>query len=228
MRLVRYGNLLSKLPGLIDEAGQLRDLSRTIGDVSGDALSPDALAHIARVPLKDLPPVEGAGRLGAPVANIGKIIGVGLNYRDHATEAKMAVPSEPTLFLKATSAVCGPTDDLLIPREGVSVDWEVELGVVIGTPGVYIAEEDALAHVAGYCVGIDFSEREFQFNRGGQGFKGKSADTFAPLGPWLVTEGIDPQALTLQLSVNGAIRQYGKTREMIFPSPRSSPTSAGS
>jgi len=216
MRLVRYGNLLSKLPGLIDETGQMRDLSRTIGDVNGDALWPDALDHIARIPLKDLAPVEQPVRLGPPVANIGKIIGVGLNYRDHAAEAKMEVPKEPTLFLKATSAVCGPADDLVIPREGKSVDWEVELGVVIGTPGAYIEEQDALAHVAGYCVGIDFSEREFQFNRGGQGFKGKSADSFAPLGPWLVTEGIDPQALTLQLSVNGAIRQYGKTSEMIF------------
>ena len=218
MRLVRYGNLLSKLPGLIDEAGQLRDLSRTIGDVSGDALSPDGLAHVARVAPTSLPIVEGAPRLGAPLTGIGKIIGVGLNYRDHAAEAKMAVPTEPTLFLKATSAVCGPTDDLVIPRDGQSVDWEVELAVVIGTPGVYIAEKDAIAHVAGYCVGIDFSEREFQFNRGGQGFKGKSADTFAPLGPWLATDaGIDPQALAMQLSVNGTVRQNGSTRDMIFP-----------
>jgi ureidoglycolate lyase/2,4-diketo-3-deoxy-L-fuconate hydrolase len=130
----------------------------------------------------------------------------------------MPVPTEPTLFLKATSAVCGPTDDLVIPRDGKSVDWEVELAVVIGTPGVYIAEKDAIAHVAGYCVGIDFSEREFQFNRGGQGFKGKSADTFAPLGPWLATDaGLDPQALTMQLSVNGTVRQDGSTRDMIFP-----------
>ena len=150
--------------------------------------------------------------------NVGKIIGVGLNYRDHAEETGLPLPKEPTLFLKATSALCGPDDDLMMPREAKSVDWEVELGVVIGKAGVYIAEEDALDHVLGYCVGIDFSERDFQFNRGGQGFKGKSADTFAPLGPWLASraEIPDPQKLGLRLSVNGVVKQNGKTRDMIF------------
>lgn len=150
---------------------------------------------------------------------IGKIIGVGLNYRDHAEETGLALPQEPTLFLKATSALCGPNDDLVMPRDAKSVDWEVELGVVIGKPGVYIAERDALDHVLGYVLGIDFSERDFQFNRGGQGFKGKSADSFAPLGPWLATreEIPDPQNLALRLSVNGVIKQNGSTRDMIFP-----------
>ena len=156
--------------------------------------------------------------LGPPLRGIGKIIGVGLNYRDHAEETGLPVPKEPTLFLKPTSALCGPTDDLVIPRDGKSVDWEVELGVVIGKPGVYIAEREALDYVLGYCVGIDFSEREFQFNRGGQGFKGKSPDTFGPLGPFLATrdEIVDPQDLGLRLSVNGKLQQSGSTREMIF------------
>jgi len=151
--------------------------------------------------------------------NVGKIIGVGLNYRDHAEETGLALPKEPTLFLKATSALCGPNDDLMMPRDAKSVDWEVELGVVIGRPGVYIAERDAPDHVLGYILGIDFSERDFQFNRGGQGFKGKSADSFAPLGPWLATrdEIPDPQNLALRLSVNGVIKQNGSTRDMIFP-----------
>lgn len=218
MRLVRYGRLGSEKPALLGDDGRLRDLSGVIGDIAGDVLSPAGLDSLGQLAATGLPVVEEAPRLGAPLAGIGKIIGVGLNYRDHAAEAKMAVPGEPTLFLKATSALCGPADDLVIPREGRSVDWEIELGVVVGTPGVYIAEAAALAHVAGYCVGIDFSEREFQFNRGGQGFKGKSADTFAPLGPWLVTgHGIDPQALAMRLSVNGAVRQNGTTRDMIFP-----------
>jgi 2,4-diketo-3-deoxy-L-fuconate hydrolase len=150
--------------------------------------------------------------------NVGKIIGVGLNYRDHAAETGLALPNEPTLFLKATSALCGPNDDLVIPRAAKSVDWEVELGVVIGRPGVYIAERDALDYVLGYVLGIDFSERDFQFNRGGQGFKGKSADSFAPLGPHLATrdEIPDPQKLAMRLSVNGALKQNGNTSDMIF------------
>jgi 2,4-diketo-3-deoxy-L-fuconate hydrolase len=149
---------------------------------------------------------------------VGKIVGVGLNYRDHAEETDLPLPKEPTLFLKATSALCGPNDDLVIPRGAKSVDWEVELGVVVGTPGAYITERDALDHVAGYILGIDFSERDFQFNRAGQGFKGKSADTFAPLGPWLASpeEIPDPQALGLRLSVNGVVKQNGSTRDMIF------------
>ena len=150
---------------------------------------------------------------------VGKIVGVGLNSRDHAEETGLPLPKEPTLFLKATSALCGPNDDVVIPRGSNGIDWEVELGVVIGTPGLSIEERAALDHVAGYILGIDFSERDFQFNRGGQGFKGKSADTFAPLGPWLASreEIPDPQALGLRLSVNGVERQNGSTRDMIFP-----------
>src|SRR5690348_15324990 len=149
---------------------------------------------------------------------VGKIIGVGLNYRDHAAETGLPLPKEPTLFLKATSALCGPNDDVVIPSGSTGIDWEVEPGVVIGTVGFYIEERDALDHVAGYILGIDLSERDFQFNRGGQGFKGKSADTFAPLGPWLATrdEIPDPQALGLRLSVNGVEKQNGSTRDMIF------------
>jgi 2,4-diketo-3-deoxy-L-fuconate hydrolase len=150
--------------------------------------------------------------------SVGKIVGVGLNYRDHAAETGLPLPKEPTLFLKATSALCGPHDDVVIPRDSTGIDWEVELGVVIGAPGVYIDERNALDHVAGYILGIDFSERDFQFNRGGQGFKGKSCDSFAPLGPWLATreEIPDPQALGLRLAVNGVARQSGSTRGMIF------------
>jgi len=149
---------------------------------------------------------------------VGKIVGVGLNYRDHAAETGLPLPKEPTLFLKATSALCGPNDDVVIPRGSKGIDWEVELGVVIGSPGAYIEESAALDHVAGYVLGIDFSERDFQFNRGGQGFKGKSADTFAPLGPWLASraEIPDPQTLGLHLSVNGVEKQNGSTRDMIF------------
>jgi len=217
MRLVRFGQPSLEKPGLLEADGRVRDLAAIIGDVAGDALSPDGLDRIARLDPAGLPLVSGAPRLGPPVGGIGKIVGVGLNYRDHAAEAGMKVPTEPTLFLKATSALAGPADDLVIPREGRSVDWEVELAVVIGSPGVYIAEADAMSHVAGFCVGIDFSEREFQFNRGGQGFKGKSADTFAPLGPWVVrADDVDPQDLTMRLAVNGAVRQHGTTRDMIF------------
>ena len=193
-------------------------MSGSVAALNHRAPTPDDIAPIAAVPAKTLPKVEKGAVLGPPLRGIGKIIGVGLNYRDHAEETGLPLPKEPTLFLKATSALCGPTDDLVMPREGKSVDWEVELGVVIGTPGVYIAERDALDHVLGYCVGIDFSERDFQFSRGGQGFKGKSADTFAPLGPFLATrdEIADPQDLPLRLSVNGKLKQNGSTREMIF------------
>lgn len=167
-------------------------------------------------PTESAPPVDGEF---FDLRAVGKIVGVGLNYRDHAEETGLALPKEPTLFLKATSALCGPNDDLVMPRDAKSVDWEVELGVVIGKPGLYIAERDALDHVLGYLLGIDFSERDFQFNRGGQGFKGKSADTFAPLGPWLAArdEIPDPQNLALRLSVNGVVKQNGSTRDMIFP-----------
>jgi 2-keto-4-pentenoate hydratase/2-oxohepta-3-ene-1,7-dioic acid hydratase in catechol pathway len=217
MKLVRYRSATGEKPGLILD-GEVFDLSAGFAGLNHRAPALDHIAAIAAVPAKTFSKVEKGAVLGPPLRGIGKIIGVGLNYRDHAEETGLPLPKEPTLFLKATSALCGPTDDLVMPREAKSVDWEVELGVVIGKPGVYIAERDALDHVLGYCIGIDFSERDFQFNRGGQGFKGKSADTFAPLGPFLVTrdEIMDPQDLPLRLSVNGRLKQNGSTRDMIF------------
>jgi 2,4-didehydro-3-deoxy-L-rhamnonate hydrolase len=218
MKLVRYRSATGEKPGLILD-GEVFDLSAGFAGLNHRAPALDHIAAIAAVPAKTFSKVEKGAVLGPPLRGIGKIIGVGLNYRDHAEETGLPLPKEPTLFLKATSALCGPTDDLVMPREAKSVDWEVELGVVIGKPGVYIAEQNALDYVLGYCMGIDFSERDFQFNRGGQGFKGKSADTFAPLGPFLATsdEIMDPQDLALRLSVNGKLKQNGSTRDMIFP-----------
>jgi len=217
MKLVRYRSATGEKPGLFLD-GDVFDLAGSFSALSPRAPTFDDIAAIAAVPLKALTKIEKGVAFGPALRGIGKIIGVGLNYRDHAAETGLPVPKEPTLFLKPTSALCGPTDDLVIPRDGKSVDWEVELGVVIGKPGVYIAERDALDHVLGYCVGIDFSERDFQFNRGGQGFKGKSPDTFGQLGPLLVTrdEIADPQNLTMRLSVNGQLKQNGSTHEMIF------------
>ena len=217
MKLVRYRSATGEKPGLILD-GEVFDLS---GSFSALQPRPPSLADIeaiAAVPTRVLTKAPKNAVLGPPLRGIGKIIGVGLNYHDHAEEVGLPLPKEPTLFLKATSALCGPTDDLVMPREAKSVDWEVELGVVIGKPGVYIAERDALDHVLGYCVGIDFSERDFQYNRGGQGFKGKSPDTFAPLGPFLATrdEIADPQKLSMRLSVNGTLKQSGSTRDMIY------------
>jgi len=222
MRLVRFGAKGFEQPGIIDAAGRLRSLAGLSEDLGGDVLSPFGLARIRKTPTDSLPLVEDNPRLGPPIVGIGKIIGVGLNYRDHAEECSLPLPSEPTLFLKATSALAGPLDPLLVPRGAQRVDWEVELGVVIGTEGVYIDEAQAKEHIAGYCVGVDFSERDFQFKRGGQGFKGKSADSFAPLGPWLVTadEIVDPHRLELCLSVNDVERQRGTTGDMIFPVPQ--------
>ncbi len=217
MKLVRYRATTGEKPGLLLD-GEIYDLSAGFAALSHRAPTFEHVEAIAAVPVKTLQKVGKGLPLGPPLRGIGKIIGVGLNYRDHAEETGLPLPKEPTLFLKATSALCGPADDLVMPREGKSVDWEVELGVVIGRPGVYIAERDALDHVLGYCIGIDFSERDFQFNRGGQGFKGKSADTFAPLGPFLATrdEIADPQDLALRLGVNGKAKQSGSTRDMIF------------
>lgn len=217
MKLVRYRSATGERPGLFLD-GEIFDLGGSFDALGPRAPTLDDIEAITSVPVKSLAKVEKGVALGPPLRGIGKIIGVGLNYRDHAEETSLPLPKEPTLFLKATSALCGPNDDLVIPRQSTGVDWEVELGAVIGKPGIYIAERDALDHVLGYCVGIDFSERDFQFNRGGQGFKGKSADTFAPLGPYLATrdEIADPQKLSLRLAVNGAGRQNGNTREMIF------------
>ena len=217
MKLVRYRSASGEKPGLILD-GEIFDLSGSFEALNPRAPTLNDIAAIAAVPAKALTKIARGAVLGPPLRGIGKIIGVGLNYRDHAEETGLPLPKEPTLFLKATSALCGPVDDLVMPREARSVDWEVELGVVIGRPGVYIAEREALEHVLGYCVAIDFSERDFQFNRGGQGFKGKSADTFAPLGPFVATrdEIADPQKLSMRLTVNGETRQSGSTRDMIF------------
>jgi 2-keto-4-pentenoate hydratase/2-oxohepta-3-ene-1,7-dioic acid hydratase in catechol pathway len=217
MKLVRYRSAIGEEPGLILD-GEVFNLSGSFSSLNPRAPTLDDIEAIAAVPAKALSKAPKDVALGPPLRGIGKIIGVGLNYRDHAEETGLPLPKEPTLFLKATSALCGPADDLVIPHEAKSVDWEVELAVVIGKPGVYIGERDALDHVLGYCIGIDFSERDFQFNRGGQGFKGKSADTFAPLGPFLATrdEIADPQKLSMRLRVNGATKQSGSTRDMIF------------
>jgi 2-keto-4-pentenoate hydratase/2-oxohepta-3-ene-1,7-dioic acid hydratase in catechol pathway len=217
MKLVRYRSATGEKPGLILD-GEVFDLSGSFSVLQPRPPSLADIEAIAAVPAKVLTRAPKDAVLGPPLRGIGKIIGVGLNYHDHAKEVGLPLPKEPTLFLKATSALCGPADDLVMPREAKSVDWEVELGVVIGKPGVYIAERDALDHVLGYCIGIDFSERDFQYNRGGQGFKGKSSDTFAPLGPFLATsdEIVDPQKLSMRLSVNGELKQSGSTRDMIY------------
>ncbi|MEE8145294.1 MAG: fumarylacetoacetate hydrolase family protein [Kiloniellales bacterium] len=218
MKLLRYGPPGQEKPGLLDAEGRLRDLSGVIGDVGGEALLPGSLARLAALDPSDLPAVSGTPRLGPCVAGVGKFPAVGLNYADHAKETGGQAPREPIIFTKMTSSICGPNDDTVIPRASVKTDWEVELGVVIGTPGKYIAEADALAHIAGYCVVDDVSEREYQLERKGQWVKGKSADSFGPIGPWLVTadEVPDPQTLGLWCEVDGARRQDGTTANMIF------------
>jgi 2-keto-4-pentenoate hydratase/2-oxohepta-3-ene-1,7-dioic acid hydratase in catechol pathway len=218
VKLLRYGPPGQEKPGLLDAEGRLRDLSGVIGDVGGEALLPGSLARLAALDPSDLPAVSGTPRLGPCVAGVGKFPAVGLNYADHAKETGGQAPREPIIFTKMTSSICGPNDDTVIPRGSVKTDWEVELGVVIGTPGKYIAEADALAHIAGYCVVDDVSEREYQLERKGQWVKGKSADSFGPIGPWLVTadEVPDPQTLGLWCEVDGARRQDGTTANMIF------------
>ena len=218
MKLVRHGERGREKPGLVDVNGTIRDLSGLVDDISGDVITPAGVDAIARIAVNDLPVVPAGGRLGPCVGAVGKIICVGLNYRDHAAESGMAVPDEPVLFMKATSAICGPNDDVRIPRGSLKTDWEVELGVVIGEGGAYIPESRALDCVAGYCVVNDLSERSYQLERGGQWDKGKGCDTFAPLGPWLVTadEVADPQSLHMFLEVDGHRYQDGSTRTMIF------------
>jgi 2,4-diketo-3-deoxy-L-fuconate hydrolase len=212
MKLLRYGPPGGEKPGLLDGDGGIRDLSGVIDDVAGAALGPDALARLRALDPGSLPRVEGAPRLGPCVGEIGKLICIGLNYSDHAAESGLAVPAEPVIFLKANSSISGPDDDVVIPRGSLKTDWEVELGVVIGTGGKYIEEADALNHVAGYCVVNDVSERAYQLESTGQ------CDSFCPLGPWVVTgdEVADPQALDLWLEVNGQRRQDGNTRTMVF------------
>jgi 2-keto-4-pentenoate hydratase/2-oxohepta-3-ene-1,7-dioic acid hydratase in catechol pathway len=218
MKLLRYGEPGRERPGLVDETGQLRDLSGVVRDIGGDALLPQNLERLRALDPKTLPPVEGTPRIGPCVGGVGKFVCVGLNYSDHAAESGLPVPSEPVLFMKATSAICGPNDDVEIPRGSEKTDWEVELGIVIGTPAKYVSEADALSHVAGYCVVNDVSERAFQIERGGQWDKGKGCDTFGPIGPWLVTadEVPDPQGLHMWLEVDGHRYQDGSTRTMVF------------
>ncbi len=218
MKLFRHGAPGAERPGLLDPAGARRDLSGRVSDIDPRWLAPDSLAELAAIDPQSLPRVEASVRLGPPVAGIGKIVGIGLNYRDHAKEAGQPVPEEPVLFMKATSSLGGPYDPVMMPRGSRKVDWEVELGVIVGTRASYVEEDAALGHVAGYCVVNDVSERAFQLEGTGQWVKGKSADTFAPLGPYLVTkdEVPDPQDLHLWLDVDGERCQDGSTRTMIF------------
>ena len=218
MKLLRYGPPGQERPGLLDGAGRIRDLSGRIDDLAGTVLLPASLAELAATDWETLPLVPSAPRLGPCVAGVGKFLAIGLNYADHAKEAGAAIPDEPVLFTKATSSICGPCDDTVIPRGAKKTDWEVELGLVIGTPGQYIGEPDALDHVAGYCTVNDVSERAYQIERSGQWIKGKSADTFGPIGPWLVTpdEVPDPQDLRLWCEIDGERRQDGSTATMIF------------
>ncbi|MEH6727256.1 MAG: fumarylacetoacetate hydrolase family protein [Hyphomicrobiales bacterium] len=218
MKLLRYGPKGAEKPGLLDDNGSIRDLSGVVADVSGSTLSDGLIATLNDLDVSTLPVVEGNPRLGPCVGGVGKFICIGLNYADHAAESGMELPQEPVIFFKATSAICGPDDDVEMPRNSVKTDWEVELGVVIGKEAKYISEEDALDHVAGYCVINDVSERDFQLHRSGQWVKGKSADTFGPTGPWLVTrdEVADPQDLSMWLEVNGHRYQDGSTRTMHF------------
>lgn len=218
MKLVRVGAPGQERPGLIDSDGKLRDLSGAISDVAGEHITNAGLDTLRALDVASLPLIEGEQRYGAAVGQIGKFICVGLNYADHAAESGMEVPKMPILFMKATTAVCGPNDTVIIPRGSVKSDWEVELGVVIGDVARDVAVDEALNHVAGYAVINDLSEREFQLEHGGQWVKGKSADTFGPIGPWLVTrdEIADPQNLSMWLEVNGHRYQNGSTRTMVF------------
>ena len=219
MRLVRYGRAGAEKPGLVDADGTLRDLSRVTRDITPALLTPAGLARLRAVKIARLPVVKGRPRLGCPLAGIGKMVCIGLNYTDHAEEVGLPLPAEPTVFIKAPSALAGPSDPIVRPRGGVKLDYEVELAAVVGREARYLDETRALAHVAGYCIVNDVSERAFQMEHGGTTTKGKSADTFGPVGPWLVTadEIPDPQALRLWTTVNGQRRQDGHTRHMVFP-----------
>lgn len=221
MKLLRFGPSGQEKPGLLDANGKIRDLSSLIKDVAGESLDDTALASIAQVDPESLPEIPEGTRLGPCVGQVGKFICIGLNYSDHAAETGAEVPPEPVVFNKWTSAICGPNDDVEIPRDSQKTDWEVELGVVIGKGGRYIDEADAMNHVAGYCVINDVSEREFQLERSGSWDKGKGCDTFGPLGPWLVTrdEIADPQSLDMWLEVDGKRYQDGNSRTMVYQIP---------
>lgn len=218
MKIVRYGLFHQEKPGILASDGSIRDLSGTVPDITGESLLPATLASLRSIDAAKLPVVTGAPRLGPCVGHVGKFVCIGLNYSDHAAETGMKVPAEPVIFMKATSAICGANDDIVIPRGSTKMDWEVELGIVIGTPAKYVSAADAMSYVAGYCVVNDVSERAFQFESTGQWVKGKSADTFGPIGPWLVTadEVPDPQNLNIWLEVDGHRYQNGSTRTMIF------------
>jgi 2-keto-4-pentenoate hydratase/2-oxohepta-3-ene-1,7-dioic acid hydratase in catechol pathway len=218
MKLVRFGPRGREKPGIIDAKGRIRDLSKLVGDLAGEGLSPTSLAKIRKAPIDKLPLVKGNPRLGACVGAVGNFIAIGLNYSDHAAEAGMPIPKEPIIFNKVTTCICGPNDDTVIPKDSSKLDWEVELGIVIGRRARYLTKDKALDVVAGYCLANDVSERVFQIERAGQWIKGKSSETFGPLGPWLVTkdEIKDPQGLNMWLDVNGEKRQRGNTKTMIF------------
>lgn len=222
MKLVRYGAAGHEKPGVIDRSGQLRDLSGQIADLAGDAFSPASLARLGALDVDGLPVVPGQPRLGAPVGGAPKFIAIGLNYADHAAESNMPIPAEPIVFMKANNSLCGPNDDVEKPRGSTKLDWEVELAVIIGTRAKYVSEADALDCVAGYAVCNDVSERHFQIERLGQWTKGKSHDTFGPLGPWVVTkdEIADVHKLDMWLDVNGRRCQTGSTATMIFKVPK--------
>jgi 2-keto-4-pentenoate hydratase/2-oxohepta-3-ene-1,7-dioic acid hydratase in catechol pathway len=217
MKLMRIGEIGKEKPAILDADGKIRDLSAHVSDIAGDAISPAGLAKIGALDLKALPEIP-PGRIGACVAGTGKFICIGLNFSDHAAETGAVVPPEPVIFMKATSAIVGPDDNVVIPRGSEKTDWEVELGVVIGKTAKYVSEADALDYVAGYCVSHDVSERAFQTERAGQWTKGKSCDTFGPIGPWLVTkdEIADPQSLGMWLKVNGETMQNGSSKTMVY------------
>ncbi|WP_170560630.1 fumarylacetoacetate hydrolase family protein [Ruegeria atlantica] len=218
MKLLRYGPKGAEKPGILASDGSVRDLSGVVDDISGDTLGDAVLEKLRAIDVDSLPVVDGDPRIGPCVGNVGKFICIGLNYADHAAESGMELPAEPVIFFKATSAIIGPNDTVEIPRGSVKTDWEVELGVVIGKEAKYVSEAEAMDHVAGYCVVNDLSERDFQLHRSGQWVKGKSADTFGPIGPWLVTrdEVPDPQNLPMYLEVNGRRYQDGSTKTMHF------------
>jgi 2-keto-4-pentenoate hydratase/2-oxohepta-3-ene-1,7-dioic acid hydratase in catechol pathway len=219
MKLVRYGPAGREKPGILDQDGKIRDLSRIVPDIAGEALSPSGLAKIRKAKLAKLPPVKGKPRLGPCVGGTRHFIAIGLNYADHAAETGAAIPKEPIIFSKAPTCIVGPNDNIMVPKDSTKLDWEVELVIVIGRRARYIASEsEALNYVAGYCTGNDVSERQFQIERSGQWMKGKGCETFGPIGPWLVTkdEIKDPQNLSMWLDVNGERRQRGSTKTMIF------------
>ncbi len=218
MKLVRYGNPGKEKPGLIDADGKLRDLSGIVKDIGPEQLSDAAMAKLRRLKTANLPLVRGKPRMGCPVTGVGKFVAIGLNYADHAAEAGMPIPKEPIIFMKVPSCIQGPNDPVMLPKGSVKTDWEVELGIVIGTRARYVSQKDALTFVAGYCTINDVSEREFQIERGGTWDKGKCCDTFGPIGPWLVTRDDvpNPQKLDMWLDVNGKRMQTGSTKTMIF------------